>query len=168
MTRFTAVLIALCLLSVPAFAADAPASIVGSFAWQDSDALGRTWKADGELGFPMTSLLSGNVVFRAQYFSSAYNMDPDGDGSATLYSAGGGLTVYFTKSHNGPSCGANALLPMADISGGYLLEPFCQVELGTESLLFRARYSHPLQMSEDHDTIDLERDDVTVGLGWRF
>ena len=167
MRRAIALLFALCLFAVPAFAADAPASVAGSLAWQDGKETGRTWKADFDLNFPIASHLSIGPLLRAQYYSSEYGVDPDG-GSATLWSVGGSLTVYTTESHNGFSFGAAATAPMGEFGSGYLLEPFVQLELGGDAAFFRARYSHPLQMSEDHDTIDLERNEVTAGFGLRF
>jgi hypothetical protein len=160
--------LALCLFALPVFAAEPPSSITTSLAWQDGKDTGRTWAANLALDFPVFKHFSIGPVLEARFFSSEVNPDPEDTGSLTLFNIGGQGLFYFGDDHNGIGLGAEVLYVSNDATG-YLVVPFGQFEYGTDSAFFRARYRHPFHYANDGgDTIDLERNEVTAGIGWRF
>lgn len=163
------VVLALLLSSVPVIAADAPTAVTGALSWQHGEDTGRTYTASVDLNFPLTRILSLGPAVRTRYWSSDVNPDPADTGSLTLTEVGGSFTMYTTKSHNGFQLGVAAYWPLEDLEGDYLVEPYVGVEFGSEAAFVRARLSHPLQYGKNGgETIDLERDEVTAGFGWRF
>lgn len=168
MLKATVVSLLLCLLALPVFASEAPSSITASVAWQDGKDTGRTWAANLALDFPVFKHFSIGPVLEARFFSSEVNPDPEDTGSLTLFNIGGQGLFYFGDDHNGINLGAEVLYVSSD-SSGYLVVPFVGFDYGEQSAFFRARYTHPLHYGLDGgDTVDLERDEVTAGVGWRF
>lgn len=165
MKRFTIVLFAILILTVPAFA-DAPTEIAGSFAWQNGDETGRTWSAQFDLAFPVGSVIGLGPVLRTRYFSSEVNPDPNDTGSLTLYEIGGQFIIWTTKSHNGFHFGIEATYEGSDVEG-YGWAPFVGVEFGGDRFFARGRYAQ-LYHENNGETTNLERSEATFGFGWRL
>ena len=159
----------MCLLAVPALAADAKTEAAGTFSWQQGADTGRTWSAEFVLDAPLGKYFAVGPVLQASYYSQEVNPDPAESGSLSLVNFGGEFVWFLTGAkHDGLQLGGQVLIVGGDGSG-YLGVPFVGLEFGSGNAFFRARLSHPYSYSVDTgDTVDLQRSTVTAGFGMRF
>lgn len=156
----------LCLFAAaPAFAGDKVNEIFGSFAYQKSDELGQTRDATFELNAALATILSAGPVLEYTYL----NPSEDGADTAEVLSFGGQVVLYMSKAHNGLQGGIAVLVPGGDAEGT-VVKPWVGLAFGTDQVGVRIRWSHPYNygFTGHEDAIDLERNVVDAGIGFRW
>lgn len=174
-------------LAAPALAKEKRHSeIFGSASWNDArNSEARDLQAAFTWEFPITHIFSLGPVGQYDYIrtevaesttaplSKRQAPDPAVTSSKTkgnvteVWSAGGRAVLHINSTHNGLYFAGEVTVPQQD-ADGYVFTPEGGYQWQVGGAILRIAYRHPFQQSNAGDTVDLERDQVTVGFGGRW